>query len=65
MLITFNLPGISDLCKVYPFEFCLLDDSFLVSNEQGRSKGMKLKLNDFSLINNAISHEKKLELLVR
>ena len=65
MLITFNLPGISDLCKVYPIEFCLLDYSFLVSNEQRRSKGMKLKLNDFYLINNVISHEKKLELLVR
>ena len=65
MLITFNLPGISDLCRVYPSEFCLLDDSFFVSNEQRRSKGMKLKLNDVYLIKNVTSHGKKLELLVR
>ena len=65
MLITFNLPGISDLCRVYPSEFYLLDDSFLVSNEQRRSKDMKLKLNDVYLIKNVTSHGKKLESLVR
>lgn len=53
MLITFNLPGMSNLYRGYPSDSCLLDGPFFVSNEQ-RLKATKLKPSVFYLIKKAM-----------